>query len=86
LRTALDDPITAAGYPAFIDELKTSGFVEGKKLAIATVRIDQDAAQLFAQTAALARSNVQLLVTEGTEAALQAAEAASQSTPIVMWQ
>lgn len=86
MRTALDDPITAAGYPAFIDELKTSGFVEGKKLAIATVRIDQDAAQLFAQTAALARSNVQLLVTEGTEAALQAAEAASQSTPIVMWQ
>jgi len=42
-------------------------------------------AQLFAQTAALARSNVQLLVTEGTEAALQAAKAASQSTPIVMW-
>jgi putative tryptophan/tyrosine transport system substrate-binding protein len=85
LRTALDDPITAAGYPAFIDELKKSGFVEGKNLTIETVRIDQDAAQLFAETAALARSKVQLLVTEGTEAALQAAKAASQSTPIVMW-
>ena len=85
LRTPLDDPITAAGYPAFIDELKTSGFIEGKNLTIETVRIDQAAAQLFAETAALARSNVQLLVTEGTEAALQAAKAAGQSTPIVMW-
>jgi putative tryptophan/tyrosine transport system substrate-binding protein len=85
LGTALDEPITADGYPSFIDELKTSGFVEGKNLTIEIVRIDQDAAQLFREAAALAPSNVQLLVTEGTEVALQAAKAASQNIPIVVW-
>ena len=76
MRTALDDPVTALGYPAFLDELKKSGFSEGQNLTIEAVRIDQDAQGLLAETADLVRSNVELLVTSGTETALQAAVAA----------
>ena len=51
-------------------------FIEGQNLTSEAVRLDQDAQQLFAQTADLVRSNVELLVTEGNEIALQAAMAA----------
>jgi putative ABC transport system substrate-binding protein len=45
----------------------------------------QDAKRLFAETADLARSNVNVLVAAGPEMALQAAVAASRTIPIVMW-
>jgi putative tryptophan/tyrosine transport system substrate-binding protein len=85
LRTSLSDPVTALGYPAFLDELKKSGFSESQNLTIEAVRIDQDPQRLFAETADLVRSNVELLVTTGTEIALQAAIAASKTIPIVFW-
>ena len=85
LRTSLDDPITKLGYPTFLDELKKSGFSDGQNLTIEVVRIDQDAQRLFAETADLVRSNVELLIVEGTETGLQAAVAASQTIPIVIW-
>ncbi len=85
LRTSLNDPVTALGYPAFVDELKKSGFSEGQNLTIEAVRIDQDVQRLFVETADLVRSNVELLVTSGTEIALQAAIAASKTIPIVFW-
>jgi len=85
LGTPRSDPITGLGYPAFLDELKKSGFSEGQNLTIEAVRTDQDTQQLFAETAELVRSNVELLVAEGTEIALQAAVAASRTLPIVMW-
>ena len=73
----LDNPVTALGYPAFLDELKKSGFSVGQNLAIEAVN--------FAETADLVRSNVELLVVVGTEIALQVAIAASRTIPIVMW-
>ena len=76
---------SALGYPAFLDELKKSGFSEGQNLTIEAVGIDQDAQRLFAETADLVRSNVELLVVIGPEIALQAAMAASRTIPIVMW-
>jgi putative tryptophan/tyrosine transport system substrate-binding protein len=85
LRPSLDDPVVGRGYPAFLDELKRSGFSEGQNLVIKTVRTDQDAKRFFAETADLVRSNVELLVTLGSEIALQAAMAASPTIPIVMW-
>ena len=85
LRPPLDNPVVAEGYPVFLDELKKSGFIEGQNLTIEFVRLDQDAHQLFAQTAELARSKVELLVAVGSENALQAAIAASPTIPIVMW-
>jgi hypothetical protein len=61
----LDNPVTALGYPAFLDELKKSGFSAGQNLTIEVVRTDQDSQRLFAETADLVRSNVELLVAEG---------------------
>jgi ABC-type uncharacterized transport system substrate-binding protein len=85
LQPPLDNPVVARGYPAFLDELKKSGFNEGQNLTIEFVRLDQDTQQLFAQTADLVRSKVELLVTMGSENALEAAIAASPTIPIVMW-
>ena len=85
VQPALDNPVVGRGYPAFLDELKTSGFVAGQNLTIEIVRTDQDTRGLFAETADLVRSNVELLVVEGNETALQAAMEASPTIPIVLW-
>ena len=85
IQASLDDPVAGRGYPAFLDELKKSGFNEGQNLTIETVRVDQDTQRLFAATADLVRSNVELLVATASETALQAAKAASPTIPIVMW-
>jgi putative ABC transport system substrate-binding protein len=85
LQPSLDDPVVGRGYPAFLDELKKSGFSEGQNLTIETVRTDQDPQKLFAATADLVRSNVELLVLSGAGTGLQAAVAASSTIPIVMW-
>ncbi len=80
-----DNPVVSLGYPAFLDELKKSGFSEGQNLVIAAVRTDQDAQRVLAELADLVRSNVELLVVIAAEPALQAAVAASRTIPIVMW-
>jgi len=85
IQPSLADPVVARGYPAFLDELKKSGFSEGQNLTIETVKLAQDTQRLFADTADLVRSNVELLVAEGTEIALKAAIAASPTVPIVIW-
>jgi putative tryptophan/tyrosine transport system substrate-binding protein len=79
---ALDNPVTALGYPAFLDELKRSGFSVGQNLAIEVVNQYQDIQRVAAD---LVRSNVELVVVIGTEINLQAAIAASRTIPIVMW-
>ena len=83
LTTAPDDLVNGPGIAAFLDELKKSGFSEGQNLAIEAVRTDQDAKRVFAETADLVRSNVELLVVVGPEITLQAALAASRTIPIV---
>ena len=79
LMPSLDNPVVARGYPAFLEELKRSGFIEGQNLTIEFVRIDQDIHELFAETADLVRSNIELLVVTGPETALQAAMAAKSN-------
>jgi putative ABC transport system substrate-binding protein len=81
----LANPVPALGYPAFLDELKKSGFSSGQNLAIEVVDTYQDSQRVFADTADLVRSNVELLVVMGSEIGLQAAIAASRTIPIVMW-
>src|SRR5208283_6144941 len=68
-----DNPVVSLGYPAFLDQLKKSGFSEGQNLVIAAVRTDQDAQRVLADLADLVRSNVELLVVIAAEPALQAA-------------
>jgi putative ABC transport system substrate-binding protein len=85
LQSSWDNPITAQGYPAFLDELKKSGFSEGQNLTIQVVRLEQDRQSLFTETAELLRTNLDLVVAVGIEAALQAVLAASRTIPIVIW-
>ena len=73
----LDNPVSALGYPAFLDELKKSGFRSGQNLTIETLDTYQDSQRVFAETTDLLRSNVELLVVVGSEIGLQAAMAAS---------
>ncbi len=84
--TGLNNPITSQGYPAFLDELKKSGFSVGQNLTIEEVggRGYDDPKRLFAETADLVR-NADVLVAAGPEINLQAAVAASRTIPIIMW-
>jgi len=82
--TGLNNPITSQGYPAFLDELKKSGFSIGQNLTIEEVGGYNDDKRLFAETADLAR-NADVLVAAGPEINLQAALAASRTIPIIMW-
>jgi ABC-type uncharacterized transport system substrate-binding protein len=71
-------------YQAFIDELQIHGFKDGQNLIVDFRRVEQDLRALSADAAALVRSNVNVLVTQGTEPALQAALGATRTLPIVM--
>jgi putative tryptophan/tyrosine transport system substrate-binding protein len=82
--TGLNNPITAPGYPAFLDELKKSGFSVGQNVTIEEIGGYNDAKRLFAETVDLAR-NADVLVAAGPEINLQAALAASRTLPIVVW-
>ena len=83
--TTVSNPVTGPGYPAFLDELRKSGFNVGENLAIEAIEDLRDARKFFAEAADLARSNVDVLVAAGPEIALQAAVAASRTIPIVVW-
>jgi putative ABC transport system substrate-binding protein len=80
-----DSPSISPGYPAFLDELKRSGFSVGHNVLIEGVKDIEDPKRFFADVAELARSNVDVLVAMGPEIALQAAVAASPTIPIVVW-
>ena len=71
-------------YPAFIDELQIRGFKNGQNLIVDFRRMEQDLRALSADAAELVQSNVNVLVTQGTEPALQAALGATRTLPIVM--
>src|SRR6516162_2272766 len=85
LNTGLDDAVSGGlGYRAFVAELQKLGFTEGRNLIIDYGRTDQGADKAFADAAAMARSNVSVIVASGAELPLQAAMAASPSIPIVV--
>src|SRR5262245_6788581 len=75
---------TSATYQAFLDEMQIQGFKDGQNLIVDFRRLEQDLPALSADAAELVRSNVRVLVTQGTEPALRAALAASRGLPIVM--
>jgi putative tryptophan/tyrosine transport system substrate-binding protein len=77
-------PLPDTTYRAFIDELQIHGFKNGQNLIVDYRRVEQDLPALSADAAELVRSNVNVLVTQGTEPALQAALGATRTLPIVM--
>jgi putative ABC transport system substrate-binding protein len=81
---ARSSPIPIAIYQAFLDELQIHGFKNGQNLDVDFRRLEQDLRGLSADAAELIRSNVKVLVTQGTEPALQAALGATRTLPIVM--
>jgi putative tryptophan/tyrosine transport system substrate-binding protein len=77
-------PLPDTTYRAFIDELQIHGFKNSQNLIVDYRRVEQDLPALSADAAELVRSNVNVLVTQGTEPALQAALGATRTLPIVM--
>jgi putative tryptophan/tyrosine transport system substrate-binding protein len=71
-------------YEAFLDELRKFGFYEGQNLVVEFRSIEQAPPALASDAADLVRSKVDLILTDGTEAALQATVSASPTLPIVM--
>ena len=78
------NPVIAAAYRAFLDELRKAGFNEGQNLVVDHRPTDQDLSSLSADAAEMIRSKVDVIVATGSEAALQAAVAASRTVPIVI--
>ena len=78
------NPVIAAGYRAFLDELRKAGLNEGQNLVVDHRPTDQVFSSLSADAAEMIRSKVDVLVATGSEAALQAAVAASRTIPIVI--
>jgi putative ABC transport system substrate-binding protein len=83
LGVSLDAPGTAALYRNFLDELRENGFSEGQNLIVEYRRSD-DPRGIFVAAAELMRSQVDLIVTQGPEPALQAVVGASRCIPIVL--
>jgi putative ABC transport system substrate-binding protein len=81
----LDSPLLAAGYPAFRDELRKRGFIDGRNLVVEFRSTLQEPSNLYADAAELARSGVDLILAVGPEIAVKAALAASRTIPIVMY-
>ena len=77
-------PFGAAIYQAFVDEMRARGFTLGQNLAIDFRAIENPRRVLSSDAAELVRSKVDLILTDGTEDALQAAFDATKSIPIVM--
>ena len=53
-----DLPLFAVGYPAFRDELRKRGFIDGRNLTIELHATPQAAERYYGDATALARSNV----------------------------
>ena len=61
--------VIALGYPAFRDELRKRGFIDGRNLVMDFRSTRQEASRLHADAAELVRSNVDLIVAAGPEVA-----------------
>jgi putative ABC transport system substrate-binding protein len=80
---SLNSPAGVAAYQAFLTELRQLGFAEGENLIVEYHRVD-DPRGPFAAAAELMRSQVELIVADGPEVALQAVVGASRIIPIVI--
>jgi putative tryptophan/tyrosine transport system substrate-binding protein len=82
---APDSGVMALGYPAFRDEMRKHGFIDGRNLVLEFRSTRQEAVRLHADAVELVRTNVDLIVASGPDVPVKAALAASRTVPIVMW-
>lgn len=80
-----DTPVFVAARAAFVDEMRKSGFIEGKNFILEYRFNRHDSPALLALMADLVASKADVIVAGGTELTLRAAIAVSSSIPIVMW-
>jgi putative ABC transport system substrate-binding protein len=76
------NPVMAPAYRAFLDEMRSQGFVEGQNLTIDLRPTDQAPSVLAVNVAEMVRAKVDVIVVAGTQPALQAAVASD--IPIVI--
>ena len=77
------NPVMGLASKGFFDELRKSGFIEGRNLIVDRKPSDLDHSALGAQAAAMARANPDVLVALGSEPLLDAFVQASKTIPIV---
>src|SRR5262249_42003517 len=83
LGASLSDPASAATYQMFLIALRQQGFIEGQNL-IVEYRQVTDSRGPFVVAAELMRSQVDLIVADGPEVALQAVVGAARSIRVVI--
>jgi putative ABC transport system substrate-binding protein len=71
-------------YQSFLDQMRKLGFNEGQNLIIDFRPLEQELRALAAEVAELVRLKADVILTDGTEVALQAALEQAHSIPIVM--
>jgi putative tryptophan/tyrosine transport system substrate-binding protein len=79
-----ENPVSGPGYAIFIAELRRLGFTEGQNLQVQFGRTDEGTAAAYAAANELTAWQADVLVADGPEIALQAANAARPLVPIVM--
>jgi hypothetical protein len=79
-----DNPVSGPGYQVFVSELHKLGFTEGQNLVVEYRRIDEGLPKAFTGANEMIAAKAEVLVANGPEIALQAANAARPSVPIVM--
>lgn len=82
--TNRDSALGKAIYQAFLEGMQRFGFDEGRNLHVEFRSLEQAPPALDSEAAELVRSRVDVIVTDGTEAALAAAVGATRMVPIVM--
>lgn len=78
-------PITAGGYPLFLDELRKLGFAEGRNLIIDIREIGDNVPKAYSSANELVAAKADVILVTGSELGLQAAAAARPATPIVVF-
>jgi putative ABC transport system substrate-binding protein len=76
--------IMVSAFQGFRDELRRAGFNEGQNLTIDWRPGNQDASAFSADIAEMVRSKVDVIISLGSEPALQAAVAGTSTIPIVI--
>jgi len=84
LGTNREFPFGKAIYQAFLDQMRKLGFNESQNFVVDFRPLEQELPVLAAEVADLVRLNVDVILTDGTEVALQAALQQNHTIPIVM--
>jgi len=79
-----DNPVSGPGYQIFVSEMHKLGFTEGQNLVVEYRRTDEGLLKAFTGANEMVASKAEVLVANGPEIALQAANAARPAVPIVL--